>query len=62
MGPIAPFVVRDQIRALGESQEKLPQAKLEELVGLVSREISDAKLRAQFEAAVARELASFKRS
>jgi hypothetical protein len=62
MGPIAPFVVRDQIRALGESQEKFPQAKLEELVGLLSREISDAKLRSEFEAAVVREIANFKRS
>jgi hypothetical protein len=62
MGPIAPFVVRDQIRALSESQEKFPQAKLEELIGLVSREISEAKLRSEFEAAVVREIANFKKS
>jgi len=62
MGPIAPFVVRDQIRALSESQEKFPQAKLEELIGLVSREVSDAKLRSEFETAVVREIANFKRS
>jgi hypothetical protein len=62
MGPIAPFVVRDQIRGLNESQEKFPQAKLEELIGLVSREVSDAKLRSEFEAAVAREIVNFKRS
>lgn len=62
MGPIAPFVVRDQIRALSESQEKFRQAKLEELIGLLSREISDAKLRNEFEAAVVREIADFKRS
>jgi hypothetical protein len=54
MGPIAPFVMRDQIRALGESQEKFPQAKLEDLIGLVSREITDGKLRNEFEAAVAK--------
>jgi phage FluMu protein gp41 len=62
MGPIAPFVVRDQIRALSESQEKFPQTKLEELIGLVSREIADAKRRTQFEAAMAREFAHFKNS
>jgi hypothetical protein len=62
MGPIAAFVVGDQIRALNESQEKFPQTKLEELVGLISREISDTKLRGQFESAVAREFASFRKS
>ena len=54
MGPIAPFVVRDQIRALGESQDKFPQAKLEDLIGMVSREITDGKLRNEFEAAIAK--------
>ena len=62
MGPIAPFVVRDQIRALRESQEKFPHAKLEELIGLVSREIADPKRRSQFEAAMAREFVHFKNS
>ena len=52
MGPMAPFVVRDQIRALGESHDKFPQAKLENLIGLVSREIADGKLRNEFEAAI----------
>jgi len=54
MGPMASFVVRDQIRALGESQDKFPQAKLENLIGLVSREITDGKLRNEFEAAIAK--------
>jgi Domain of unknown function (DUF4388) len=62
MGPIAPFVVRDQIRALGESQEQFPESKLEELIGLISREISDAKFRIEFEAAVAREIANMKKT
>jgi hypothetical protein len=61
MGPIAPFVMRDQIRVLGESQEKFPQTKVEELVALVSREISDPKLRSEFETAIARELGNFKK-
>ncbi len=58
MGPIAPFIVHDQIRELGESQESFPQPKLEELIGLVCREISDVKLRDEFAAAAAREVAS----
>ena len=62
MGPIAPFVLRDQVRALGVSQEQFPEAKLEELIGLVSREISDAKLRNEFEAAVFRDLSDFNKS
>ncbi len=62
MGPIAPFVLRDQVRALGESQEQFPEAKLEELIGLVSREISDAKLRNEFEAAIFRDLSDFNKS
>jgi hypothetical protein len=54
MGPMAPIVVRDQIRALGESQDKFPQAKLEDLIGLVSREITDGKLRNEFTASIAK--------
>jgi Domain of unknown function (DUF4388) len=54
MGPMAPFVVRDQIRALGESHDKFPQAKLENLIGLISREITNGKLRNEFEAAIAK--------
>lgn len=54
MGPMASFVVRDQIRALGESQDKFPQAKLEDLIGLMSREVAAGKLRNEFEAAVSK--------
>jgi hypothetical protein len=54
MGPMAPIVVRDQIRALGESQDRFPQGKLEDLIGLVSREITDGKLRNEFTAAIAK--------
>jgi hypothetical protein len=62
MGPIAPFVVWDQIRALGESQDKFPQSKLEQLIGLMSREISDPKLRSEFESTIARELGNLRKS
>jgi Domain of unknown function (DUF4388) len=57
IGPIAPFVVRDQIRALDESPDNFPQNKLDELIGLLSREISDAKFRSEFETSIAREFA-----
>jgi hypothetical protein len=62
MGPIAQFVVRDQIRALGESHDKFPEAKFEELIGLVSREISEGKLRNAFEAAIFQEISNLKKS
>jgi hypothetical protein len=55
MGPIAPFVVRDQVRALGESQDRFPQNKLEELIGFIGREISEPKLRTEFETAASTE-------
>jgi hypothetical protein len=61
MGPIAPFVVRDQIQALGESEEKFPYAKMEELIGLLSREISEPKLRSEFELAIAHDLPELRR-
>ena len=62
MGPIAPLVVSDQIRILGESQEKFPQTKVEQLIGMISREISDPKRRSDFEIAIARELGTFKKT
>ena len=62
MGPIAPFVLRDQVRALGESQERFPEAKVEELIGLVSREIPDAKRRSEFEAGIFRDLSDLNKS
>jgi hypothetical protein len=62
MGPIAPFIVRDQIRALNESAERFPRAKLGALIDLVSREISDAELRGEFETAVVRDITFFGKS
>ena len=54
MGPMAPFVVRDQIRSLGESQDRFPQAKLEDLIALVSQEITSGKLRNEFQAVISK--------
>jgi hypothetical protein len=62
MGPIAPFIVRDQIRALDEAPDKFPRAKLNALIDLVTREISDARLRGEFETAVVQEITLSRRS
>jgi len=61
IGPMAPLVLRDQIVALSETQENFPESRLDELVGLIGREISDGKLRNKFEESALQELANFKR-
>jgi hypothetical protein len=61
MGPMAPVVLRDQIEALGEAQDSFPEAKLDELLSLLSREIPDSKLRNKFEEAMLQEISSFKK-
>jgi hypothetical protein len=61
IGPMAPFVLEDQIQSLNESSESFPEAKLDELVGLVSREISDMSLRNKFEEQVFQEISNFKK-
>ena len=61
MGPMAPLVLRDQIEALGESAEAFPEAKLDELLTLVGREISDGKLKQKFEESMFQEISNFKR-
>jgi hypothetical protein len=58
---MASVVLRDQIDSLGESREHFPQSKLEELIGLVSKEIFDGKLRHKFEEAMLQEISDFKR-
>lgn len=61
IGPMAPLVLRDQIDGFGESQDSFPESKLDELIGLVSREISDGKLRSKFEASMQQEISNFKK-
>lgn len=61
MGPMAPLVLRDQIESLGECQDSFPESKLDELIALVSREISDGKLRNKFEESMLHEISNFKR-
>jgi general secretion pathway protein A len=48
MGPMSKIVLRDQIKRLGESSERFPQAKVEMLLESVSREILGEGMRAQF--------------
>jgi hypothetical protein len=48
IGSIAALIVRDHVRTLGESMKEFPHTRLTELVESLSREISDAKLKADF--------------
>jgi hypothetical protein len=61
IGPMAPLVLRDQIKSLGESPDSLPEAKLDELISLIGREISNGKLKNKFEESMFQEISSFKR-
>jgi chromosome segregation protein len=45
---IASLIVRDHVRALGESMEEFPQRRLKELLESLSGQIADAKLKAKF--------------
>lgn len=60
IGPMAPLVLRDQIEALGESPESLPENRLDELIALIGREIPDPKLKTRFENSTFQEIANFK--
>ena len=61
IGPMASLVLRDQIQALGESLDNFPEAKLDELISLASREISDDKLKIKFDESAAQEISNFKK-
>ena len=45
---IASLIVRDHVRAFGESMEEFPQTRLKELLESLSNEISDDRLKADF--------------
>jgi outer membrane murein-binding lipoprotein Lpp len=45
---IASLIVRDHVRALGESMEQFPKTRLTKLLESLSKEISDDKLKADF--------------
>ncbi len=61
IGPMAPLVLRDQIEALGESPDSLPETKLDDLILLLGREIRDGKLKNKFEESMLQEISNFKR-
>ncbi len=61
IGPMAPLVLRDQIEALGESRDSLPEAKLDDLILLIGREIGDGRLKNKFEESMFQEISNFKR-
>ncbi len=61
IGPMAPLVLRDQIEALGASPKTFPESKLDELIGLIGKEISDTKQRNKFEETIYQEISNFKR-
>ena len=48
IGSIAAVIVRDHVRALGESMKEFPQTRLTELVESLGGQISDDKLKADF--------------
>ena len=48
MVSIASLIIRDHVRAFGESMEEFPQARFPELVQSLSKTISDDKLKADF--------------
>ena len=48
LGPRAYLIVRNHVTALGESTERFPQARIAELVEIVSQEIADENLRIGF--------------
>ena len=48
IGSIASLIVRDHVRALGESMEEFPRTRFTKLLESLSKEISDDKLKADF--------------
>ncbi|MGH7816600.1 MAG: DUF4388 domain-containing protein [Candidatus Binatia bacterium] len=61
IGPMAPLVLRDQLRSLGVTANSLPEAKLDDLIVLLGLEIGDSKLKKKFEATMYQEMANYKR-
>jgi hypothetical protein len=61
IGPMAPLVLRDQLKALGVTANNLPETKLDDLIMLVGLEIADGKLKKKFEVAMSQEIANLKR-
>ncbi|MGH7826164.1 MAG: DUF4388 domain-containing protein [Candidatus Binatia bacterium] len=61
IGPMAPLVIRDQIEALGESQSNFPEARFDELMGLICKEIPDGKSKTKLQESVGQEISGLKK-
>ena len=57
-GPLASMMIRDQVKALGESMEKFPQTRVTELVKILSEEITDENAKIGFRKRIAEKLHS----
>jgi chromosome segregation ATPase len=55
-GPLASMIVRDHVKALGESIEKFPKKRVSELVKSLSEEITDEKVKNSFRKRITEEL------
>ena len=62
IGPMAPLVLRDQLKTLGVTADNLPESKLDDLVILIGYEIADGKLKKKFVEAISQEIAKVKPS
>jgi chromosome segregation ATPase len=59
-GPLASMIVRDQVKALGESIEKFPKTRVTELVKVLSEEIADENVKIRFRKRIAEKFQSSK--
>ena len=62
VGPLAPLIIRDQISALGESQEAFPKSRIDELVQSVQSDILNPELRARFWETITQDLQHLERN
>ena len=53
IGPMAPLIVRDHVKAFGETIEQFPKARVKELLEAVSSEILDEKVKTGFRERIA---------
>ena len=53
IGPMAPLIVRDHVKGLGETMEQFPKARVRELLETVSSEILDDKVKTGFRERIA---------
>jgi hypothetical protein len=56
VGPLAPLIVRDQISALGESQNAFPRSRIDELLRSIESEILHPEIKLRFRENIAVEI------